>query len=172
MLEVEIKAPCDDLERIARIIVEMGGTFLENLHERDIYYNHPGRDFRITDEAFRIRVMNERYRITYKGPKIGGRSKTRFEAEIGIDDPDGMAVILERLGFTKTGEVVKKRALYRIGGTEICLDEVEGVGRFVELEQMGGDREKIETALFGLAAMLGLSRFERRSYLEMRLEGR
>jgi predicted adenylyl cyclase CyaB len=50
---------------------------------------------------------------------------------------------------------------------KICLDSVQNLGSFVELEKMGTGREAVEQDLFDLAERLGLRHFERRSYLEL-----
>ena len=57
---------------------------------------------------------------------------------------------------------------------EICLDEVEGVGRFVELEILAPEEQLQEARRIvqELATTLGLNRSERRSYLELLLETR
>jgi adenylate cyclase, class 2 len=167
LLEIEIKAYCDNEDDVLSRIQALGGRLVERRTERDAYFNHPGRNFKKTDEALRIRDTGDSAVLTYKGPKIGNRSKTRIEHEAGIDDAAGLAEILRDLGFVESGRVVKDRRLYTIEGIEICLDRVEGLGLFVELEKKHTNREKIETELFALAEKLGLSRFERRSYLEM-----
>ena len=115
-------------------------------------------------------VENGTATLTYKGPKIGERSKTRFEREVGFDDVNAMRDILDRLGFAVVSDVRKTRLYYSLGETEICVDNVDGLGDFVELEIKGTDRERGETILFGTAAKLGLTRFERKSYLELLLE--
>jgi adenylate cyclase class IV len=55
---------------------------------------------------------------------------------------------------------------------EICLDEVEGLGCFVELEiqAAANQLEAARAVLLKSATELGLTRSERRSYLEMLLE--
>ncbi|MBN2403189.1 MAG: class IV adenylate cyclase [Spirochaetes bacterium] len=172
MLEIEIKAYCDDRAEVIRRIEALGGRFLKLADDRDIYYSHPSRDFSQTDEAFRIRVENSTSLLTYKGPKIGERSKTRFEREAAFNDIEAMKDILSRLGFTVAGEVHKTRRYYSLKGIEICVDSVDGLGEFIELEIKGGDREAGEAVLFKMADKLGLFRFERKSYLEMLLEKR
>jgi predicted adenylyl cyclase CyaB len=54
----------------------------------------------------------------------------------------------------------------------VCLDTVHELGTFVELEKLGDDKERIERELFDCASKLGLSRFETRSYLELKLLSR
>jgi adenylate cyclase class 2 len=62
------------------------------------------------------------------------------------------------------------------GGFELeaCVDEVERVGSFLELEIVADESrfEAAKAAVLALAADLGLTDQERRSYLEMLLAGR
>ncbi|MBP7604489.1 MAG: class IV adenylate cyclase, partial [Spirochaetes bacterium] len=132
--------------------------------------NHPSRDFATTDEDFRIRRARGGVVVTYKGTKIGERSKTRYENEVALDDADAFAEILLRLGFRPVRAVKKRRELYALEGAHVCLDSVEGLGYFAEIEILSEDREEAEQKLFTLAERLGLARFERRSYLELLLE--
>ncbi|PKL37185.1 MAG: class IV adenylate cyclase [Spirochaetae bacterium HGW-Spirochaetae-1] len=170
MLEIEIKSPCDGHEKIMARLADMGALLTTTRTEEDLYFNHPARDFRETDEALRIRRIDADSIVTYKGPKLSGRAKTRLEVETAVESFQSMRDILEHLGFVSSGSVLKERKIYHLKDVEVCLDSVQGLGTFVELEKMGEDRERIEDELFGLAARLGLESFERRSYLEMVLE--
>jgi adenylate cyclase class 2 len=171
MLEIEIKAYCDNREEVIQKIITLGGRFKERLIEHDIYFNHPCRDFATTDEALRIRVADRRNILTYKGPKIGEKTKTRFEEEVDFNHLESMKIVLLRLGFTVVDEVVKKREIYYVNDIEICVDEVVALGNFVELEKRGEKKEAVEDELFTLAEKLGLYRFETRSYLELKING-
>jgi len=51
---------------------------------------------------------------------------------------------------------------------EISIDYVDGLGTFVEIEKIGQLKDDIEKELFDIAAKLGLTKFERRSYLELK----
>lgn len=170
ILEIEIKAYCDDDEKVRREISAIGGIALNKVREEDIYYNHPARDFAQTDEALRVRLVGDRAILTYKGPKLSSRSKARIEEEVVISDIFAMKKVLLHLGFKESGRVVKIREHYRIDDIDISIDEVSGLGIFVELEKKGHQTEEIEKKLFDLADKLGLTKFERRSYLEMLLE--
>ncbi len=169
MLEIEIKARCADMVSLERKLIDMGAVSEGIRRERDLYYNHPSRDFAITDEAFRVRSAGEYCALTYKGPKLEGRSKTRFEAEVEIGDAGLMGEVLDRLGFHKVRAVEKERKMYRLGDITVCLDRVAGLGDFAEIEKIGEDRGPVEAELFALAEVLGLRDFERRSYLELLL---
>lgn len=169
MLEIELKAYAEDPDYIIKRLGELGAEKKGTRVERDIYYNHPSRNFKDTDEALRIRSDGDKTILTYKGPKIGDRTKTRYEEEVEICSLHSMEEILLKLGFFHAGDVEKERTFYHVNEIEVCVDRVEGLGDFIELEKKGEDREKGEKDLFELAEELGLERFERRSYLELKL---
>ena len=165
-IEVEIKSKVEDFERIEKILKSLNAVFLGELEERDIYFNHPMRDFKLTDEALRIRNGRE---FTYKGPKVDEDTKSRLEFTVKIENGENMRLILEKLGFKAVAEVRKKRRNYKIGDVIISLDSLPQLGNFVEIECFGpytSSRKKV----LELAEKLGLKNFERRSYLELLLE--
>ncbi len=167
MLEVEIKSKCDNLDEVKKKIVVCGGTLLSFGIEDDSYFIHPSRDFAKTDEALRIRKVNDAYYFTYKGPRLGGKSKTRYEKEMKITDADALQEILLRLGFQLYGRVQKKREIYLLSEVTVCCDDVSNLGTFVELEMISNNRDEAEKRLFAMAKQLGLSQFVTQSYLEM-----
>lgn len=171
ILEIEIKSYCDDHDAVIEKAHILGARHVGTIRERDLYLNHPARDFRITDEALRLRQVNDRVILTYKGPKLGTVSKTRREEEVSVDSYEKALDILKLLGFIPSGTVEKERDMYHLGDIEICIDRVDGLGNFVELEKKGTDRENVEKELFRLAGELGLSRFETKSYLELKFGG-
>jgi len=167
-MEIEIKCYCDDDEKIKKNLQEIGARFIEKRTESDIYFNHPSRNFGETDEALRLRTVNGKCLITYKGPKVSRITKARVEHETETEDFETMKNILLSLGFFESGIVKKERHIFSFGGIEISIDYVEGLGTFVEIEKIGELKDEIEKELFDIAAKLGLSKFERRSYLELK----
>ena len=173
MIEVEVKARAG--EDTAEKIVLLGAIPLAVENHQDLYFNSPLRDFRKSDEALRIRVKEGGARLTYKGPKIDSATKSRREMTVGVDSPEEMQAILQALGFTLSATVCKRRAKFSFEGAVLALDEVEGLGRFVEVEiaapegvvgaedSYEGQREKVLSIL----ARLGLGESIRRSYLEL-----
>ena len=170
MLEIEIKSYCSDHSSVESKLIELGADKIKAVYEEDVYFQHPSRDFKQSGEAFRIRRIDDKYFITYKGPKINTKSKTRYEAETGISDGKTGRDIIERIGFTEAGTVTKERKIYSLDGIEICLDHVHNLGDFVELEKLGEDYVSIEKELFILADKLGLADFTSRSYLNLLME--
>ena len=179
MLEIEVKyrAPTgiDLNEQLARLDATPGAE----RDDADAYYNAPHRDFAVTDEAFRVRRIGPSNYVTYKGPRRDPATKTRTEIEVPLADgpetADGFQQILGALGFRPVAIVRKRRRIWQLKRAgfelEICLDDVDRVGRYVEVEIVAPEAE-LEAAralVLQVAAELGLEDAERRSYLELLL---
>jgi adenylate cyclase class 2 len=166
MIEVEVKARAekDTQEKIKAL----GAKLLKVENHHDLYFNSPLRDFKVSDEALRIRIKEEGARLTYKGPKLDQETKSRLEWTVKIDDPVQMEQILLALGFELSAEVCKRRTKYSFGDIVIALDEVEGLGSFLEVEAVGDiGWETQRTKVLSVLAGLGLGRSIRSSYLEL-----
>ncbi len=170
-MEVEVKFAVENADEIENL-VRKTARFVIVKEEYDLYFNHPCRDFAETDEALRVRRDVEGITITYKGRKVDAETKTREEIKVSLDSFDRMVMILEKLGFRVAGEVRKRRKIYRDGEITICIDWLEGLGSFVELEIESEDVEGAKKKLFEYAGRLGLSMEKsiRTSYLEMVLD--
>ncbi len=154
---------------------EMGWKFLKEISEEDVYFQHPCRDLGETDEALRVRFSEGKVELTYKGPKVDSITKSR--EEISCETSEEISKILERLGFKPVGRVRKRRRIYRKEELSLFLDEVWGeafgievyLGKYLEVEGIG-DYENLVRRVIEEAKKLGVSNFERRSYLELVLE--
>jgi adenylate cyclase, class 2 len=171
MIEVEVKARAPD--DMAKRIADLGATLLVVENHHDLYFNSPQRDFRLSDEALRIRIKQEGARLTYKGPKLDQTTKSRLEMTVKIDDPQQMEQILSALGFVLSAQVRKQRSKYSYEDVVLALDEVEGLGSFVEVEAEGeGDYEEQKRKVLSVLSKLGLHESIRSSYLELLEEKR
>jgi adenylate cyclase class 2 len=140
MLEFELKVRISSLDPVREQLIRHSARFCGRVHEHDIYYNAPHRDFGVTDEAIRVRYTNDHAVVTYKGAKIKTSAlKAREELNLVVDSGAVFERMLDRLGFTRTAEVNKWRENYRLSDAAITLDEVEGLGTFVEIEILAED---------------------------------
>jgi len=178
MLEVELKFRNPDVPRLEAQLGQLGALAQGEAHQVDEYFNHPQRDFAQTDEAVRVRETNGQAALTYKGPLVDRETKTRREIELDLAGDrarEKMAEWLGAIGFRPVLKVEKTRrkwSLQRSGREiEIALDQVTGLGQFVELETVAPETElaPARTTLQELAAELGLTENERRGYLSMLL---
>jgi adenylate cyclase, class 2 len=180
MFEVEQKFRMADGAAFESRLADRGVALAAPQLQVDRYFNHPARDFADTDEALRIRQVGEQNYVTYKGPKLDRTTKTRREIEVPIAPgraaADQFAAVFVELGFRPVAEVRKTRrkaTVQRSSHTiEIVLDHVEQVGTYAELECSAGQDnvEAAKAAIASLAAELGLTENERKSYLELLLE--
>lgn len=175
--EVEMKFPLQPAPAPIERLRELGFSPSEPHLESDHYFSHPSRDFRETDEAFRVRESRGGVELTYKGPKLDRQTKTREELEIPLLVEPHTATsacrMFEALGFRRAATVVKTR---KRGGVEfqgrnvtVVWDQLEGVGEFLELEIVV-DEAQLDAArqtLLALAEYLQLGASTRASYLEL-----
>ncbi len=163
MIEVEIKLPVADFPKTKRDLEQLGFVRGKWVTESDLYFNSVWHDLKKGDEALRIRTCedlisgNPRTVITYKGPKLDTVSMTRTELETEVMDASICEKILRALGFTMCYPVIKKRHYFsriinQSGQPEpweitACLDQVEGLGDFLELEILVSKEEHREMAL-------------------------
>lgn len=180
--EVEQKFPVADLSAVASRLTALGATISAPKQEADLYFAHPAKNFAQTDEALRIRRKGQANYVTYKGPKIDATTKTRREIDLPVAEGEEAAglwrQLFEALSFTPVVEVRKSRrkafVVWQGRRVECSLDEVEGVGTYVELELIV-ETEGLDAArscIASLAAALGLAISERQSYLELLLTKR
>ena len=166
MIEVEVKARAP--EGMAEKIASLGGELIAVESHQDLYFNSPLRDFRRSDEALRIRIKEEGPRLTYKGPKIDRATKSRLELTVKIDNARQMEEILGRLGFVLSAIVRKRRSKYSYKGVTLALDEVEGLGCFLEVEaEAEEDVEEKRRKVLEVMGELGLHESITSSYLEL-----
>lgn len=180
MYEVEQKHAVNDVSALRARLAERSVVLQPAEWQSDRYFAHPARDFAATDEALRIRTVGDRSFVTYKGPKLDTTTKTRRELELPLGDGDSdgsqFAELLMLLGFRPVATVCKQRRAFHIEhrGRRVqgALDEVDGLGTFIELELVADEATLPETqqCVCELAAELGLGPTERRGYLQMLLK--
>jgi adenylate cyclase class 2 len=175
MLEIELKVRVASLDPVRRNLLQHNADFCGRVHERDIYYNAPHRDFSKTDEALRVRFTDGTKVVTYKGPKMKNLNlKAREELNMAIGSGETFSDILARLGFAQSAEVNKWRENYRFSNASIALDEVEHLGTFVEIEVLADtDAPGAAATIDRIAKELGIEgKPILASYLELLLSTR
>jgi adenylate cyclase, class 2 len=181
--EVEMKFRSADHDRLRRSLLERGAEQQPAAEQEDVYLQHPSRDFAQTHEALRLRRIGLENRITYKGARLPGPTKTREEIEIAFEGGEdafrGLARLFDNLGFRPVGTISKRRTSFHLPrpphAMEITLDRAEGLGDFAEIETIAQGEDDLpaaQAAVLALADELGLDQVEPRSYLRMFLETR
>ena len=160
MIEVEIKLPIHRRSSIERGLTTLGFIPGDLIRESDSYFTIDSHDFMKTDEALRIRESENFTKacittlLTYKGPKLDDVSMTRKELETEIGNADICCEILYSLGYHKLSPVVKLRQYYHQDNVTACVDQVEKLGSFLELEIIVERESERENALKKIEAIL------------------
>lgn len=178
MIEVEIKLPVREISVIEAKLLKQEFRRGDLVQESDTYFNSRERDIKKRGEAFRIRRTDNKTTgsvssaITFKGQKSDAVSMTRKELETGVENPDICEEIFRSIGLKPMRPVVKLRQYYHQGRMTACLDQVEGLGAFLELEILVAEESEKEEALHEIESALGTLGYRmadttRTSYLTM-----
>lgn len=153
MYEVEAKVAVASFDAIRARLAALEAKSLGSCVERDVFFQHPQRDFQHTDEALRLRDRNGALELTYKGPNESQTLKSRIEHNVLVaDDPSAM---LAALGFVASAELEKHRETWRWEDVLVTLDAL-ACGRFVEVEALAAERADAEVRVASAMQTLGL----------------
>ena len=124
---VELKAKIRDWERAHSISRELSGADAQILHQEDVFFN-------VSQGRLKLRILggDRGELIHYDRPDVAGMKTSRYTIA-RTEDPANLLQILSE-ALKVTGTVTKVRSLYLVGQTRVHLDEVAGLGRFIELE--------------------------------------
>ena len=126
-INIEIKAKARDPAHLRRILEGLCATPGEAILQEDIF-------FQTGKGRLKLRVLgaNHGELIYYERANVTGPKRSTYLI-IPSTDPASLRMLLSTaLGMR--GVVRKQRLLYRIGNTRVHLDDVDGLGAFVELE--------------------------------------
>ena len=124
---VEIKARLRDRERVERLVRERADQGPEIIVQEDVFFSCSSGRLKLR------RFADDRGElIFYRRLDTEGPSESEFH-KAPTSDPDAMLVAM-KAALGEIGRVRKRRTLFLIGQTRVHLDEVEGLGDWLELE--------------------------------------
>lgn len=151
---IEIKARARDFEEIRSRVEKLSDTAVEVIQQEDIFFNVPQGRLKL-----RILAPNNGQLIYYTRPDQEGPKRSDYHIAYSAD-PDNLKRVLE-LSYGIRGIVKKTRYLYLVGQTRVHLDDVSGLGHFMELEVVMRDEQSDaegQGIAEGLMASLGVER--------------
>lgn len=133
--EQELKIPAADLETIRRRLAEVGARRLKpSRREVNVLFDTEDGEIARSDRALRLRRVDGRWILTYKGPPVyRGPVKEREELETELGSGEVVEAIFEHLGLRPAIRYEKDREVWSWEGMEIVLDHTP-MGDFVEIE--------------------------------------
>ncbi|RLE48329.1 class IV adenylate cyclase [Candidatus Woesearchaeota archaeon] len=143
MIEVELRFKLR--EEIKDKLKQLGAKTISKSVENDTYFKF-GED---KERRFiiRIRKKNGVETLTFKGSSLLNEDSAWQEWEAKISNSDNLKKLLLSNGFIELVKINKLREKFKLENFEINLDEVENLGKFVEVEVLGNDPEKARSLI-------------------------
>lgn len=173
---LEIKARFDDLSRGARVAAAAGGVHHGTLDQTDTYFHAPAGRLKMRENLLvgpdGVRTASAELIAYRRVDRDGTRESTYWISRLERAD-DCLAGLAAVLGVRVI--VRKRRELWLVGATRVHLDEVDHLGRFLELETVITGQPEIDARREHdeLVRLLGLSAGDTiaGSYSELLLAG-
>jgi adenylate cyclase, class 2 len=125
-LNVEIKAKCNDASFIRNYLLSNGADVKGTDEQMDTYFNVPNGRLKLREGNI------ENNLIYYERTNQTGPKSSYFQL-VKIEDAVGLKEVLTKSNGVKV--VVKKiREIYYINNVKFHIDEVPGLGSFIEIE--------------------------------------
>lgn len=138
-LNVEIKARATDHRFIRRILEERKARRVGEDRQTDTYFNVP-------EGRLKLREGNiENTLIFYRRADMAGPKKSEVLLYRVDPDPNLKEVLAASLGVKVV--VAKRREIWFDGNVKIHLDDVDGLGLFLEIEAIDSDGSRDEAEL-------------------------
>jgi adenylate cyclase len=124
---IEIKAHIRDFEEIQRRAEELSDNPVEIIPQEDTFFSTSKGRLKL-----RALAKDQGQLIYYTRPDQEGPKRSDYHISLTAD-PENLKRVLE-LAYGIRGVVRKTRYLYLVGQTRVHLDDVAGLGQFMELE--------------------------------------
>ena len=134
---LEIKARDPDSQRSLERALALGAEDCGEITQRDTYFGRTAGRLKLREQS-----PGDAELIEYRRPDDAGPRVSDYRL-VPVSDPDALREALDAALGTLV-VVEKRRRLLLWEGVRIHLDEVEGLGSFVELEATDGDPAKVE----------------------------
>lgn len=158
MREVEVKYQVRDTEALLVALKTRGIELGAPVYQDDQAYAPEGwsyGDAKLGVSFVRLRTVDDQHTFTLKRPAENALSCDEYETTVA--DREQMHDAILAMGFYPTMRIAKMRRTALVGDLSLCVDEVEGLGAFLELERMVPDDvpgETVQAELAGFVASL------------------
>lgn len=160
MNEIEVKARLRNPDPVISKLKSLGCGLGEVIVQKDRIYLQEGIAFEDKIKGrrvLRIREENERCIFTLKISK--DNELDCIEEEVEVSDVESMKAIIMYLDFYEAVKVNKQRRKCKYKDYEICIDDVEGLGKFIEVEKISDeDSSSVQEELFEFLISIGIDR--------------
>ncbi len=162
--EIEVKVKVSNIQDIKSRLENIGCIFSEPIKQNDTTFtNFDDADyvkFTCDNNFLRIRETKDNIYFTLKRPQ--SNELDCVEKEVIINSSEEMRDIIYLLGYHEVVKINKIRTKTNFQDMEICLDEVEGLGSFIEAEKIvDDDADIVQQEIFNFLKTLGVDEKDR-----------
>lgn len=149
MHEVEVKAVLPNPEAFIAKLSEHGCQLGPEITQDDtVFVREVGSlEIFLNNSAF-LRLREEKdqtlFTLKYHVDPADNHRSAPIEFELTVSSRDTMEQMLLQMGHQEAVRMKKKRRKGTYKNWEVCVDEVEGLGSFVELEELTDNPENVE----------------------------
>lgn len=166
MREIEVKAHLRNKEAVMRTITERGCTFSDAVTQNDVVYVEKVGSLEtfLSNSIFvRIRETEEETIFTLKyhpdRTQNGSALAMPLEHEVTVSSKKELEEMLRLMGYHEALRITKTRQRAHLNEYEICIDDVDGLGSFIEIEKLAehdDDVAPVSAELTTLLVSLGI----------------
>jgi len=149
---IEIKARLPDWDQARSVAESLSDRPLQIIPQRDIFFDVPKGRLKL-----RVLAPDRGQLVYYEREDAAGPRQSDYLIAPTADPVSLESLLSASLGVR--GVVAKVRFLYIVGNTRVHLDQVEGLGHFLELESVlgpGNDATDAERAVSALMREFGI----------------
>jgi predicted adenylyl cyclase CyaB len=138
MTNIEIKAHCQDTKRAEENLSSLGAGPAGSFHQKDTYFKVDKGRLKLCEMS-----ADEGHLIFYRRADVAGPKRSDYEIAF-TTEPDALREML-RAVLGAWVEVEKTRQVWLWENVRIHLDDVKGLGQFVELEAVTDEKGVAES---------------------------
>lgn len=160
MREIEIKVKVRDEHQVLANIAKLGIKLSDPKKHHDVVFCKPGQqDYEPGSIWLRIRTENDTI-VIWTLKKDTGTRLDSIEHEVEVSDGEELETMLRLMGMELYSDLTKTRRKAKYGDIEICFDQVDGLGTFIEAEKLAPndmDGDAVRRELWDLLRKIGLN---------------
>jgi len=142
MREIELKFKVDDMNDLLAKLRDMDCEVSEILSQNDTIYVSDLNHVESVEGSIWLRVRKENEKVELNLKKQSARIQESKEIEFEVSSYEKANQLLETLGYQKWVVVNKKRRYSKYLNYNLCIDEVERLGSFLEIELLVDEEDK------------------------------
>lgn len=160
MREIELKFKIKEYDKLLEKLQNLGCNIEEPIIQNDTIYIKDLENIESKEGSIWLRVRKENDKVEMNYKKQSANISESQEIEFEVGSYEKAKEFLEALGYQKWVVVNKKRCYSKYFHYNLCIDEVERLGHFIEIELLVEDNDVKDymSDLYAIAKELGLEK--------------